>query len=80
VKVDHRPPNSVDIATAEGEPKTAAVARLAAFGGRALSRAEKAYMDGFLRWLEAQMRGECPVNTAGQVRRARLAAASATIS
>src|SRR6266436_9580802 len=32
VKLDHRPPKPVDIATAEGEPQTSEVARLAAFG------------------------------------------------
>jgi hypothetical protein len=32
LKVDHRPPNPVDIAPAEGEPKTTIFARLVAFG------------------------------------------------
>lgn len=32
VKLDHRPPKPVDIATADGEPQTSEAARLAAFG------------------------------------------------
>jgi hypothetical protein len=65
VKLDHRPPKPVDIATADGEPQTSEVARLTAFGttsgdtfgGDAQSASAQKLRDGHAAGLEWESRG-----------------------
>jgi hypothetical protein len=53
VKLDHRPPKPVDVTPAEGEPQTAVVARLVAFG----TTSNDFYSRTFQELLEAGCRG-----------------------
>jgi hypothetical protein len=53
MKLDHRPPEPVDITPAEGEPQTAVVARLVAFG----TTSNDFYSRTFHELLEAGCRG-----------------------
>jgi hypothetical protein len=67
VRVDHRPPNSVGIRPAEGEPKTAELARLVAFGTTSTdfyARTFQELLDADCRRTETQSLTEADVNGA----------------
>jgi hypothetical protein len=67
VKLDHRPPKPVDIATADGEPQTSEVARLTAFGttsGDFYSRTLQELLEAGCRGTQSQPFTEVDVNGA----------------